>query len=111
MGRLTIDQIYSRIATIIGDIPQDSNSMKGAVHTLKSMIVKVPDQNEELSRRLTTTTATNITQPFGETLLQFFTKYSPNDIAVIGLTSTVFRDTMSTKMCETILQSKTTEQL
>lgn len=111
MGNLKIDQVFSRILALIGDIPQDSKSMVGAVHTLKTMIVKSTEGNEEVTRRLTSTFDSGPGHSFGEKLLEFFAKYAPNEIAVIGLTSSNFRDAMSTKMCDTILQTKSSDQL
>lgn len=109
MGNLTVDQVYSRIIALIGDIPQDSNSMVGAVHTLKSMIVRSCEANEELAKRLTTIFDSN--QTFGEKMLGFLAKYAPNELATIGLLSTIFRDTLSTKMCELILRINSAQQL
>lgn len=111
MGNLKIDQVFSRILALIGDIPQDSKSMVGAVHTLKTMIVKSSEGSEEVTRRLTSTVDSIRNQSFGEKLLDFFAKYAPDEIAAIGLNSTNFRDAMSTKMCETILRTKSSEQL
>lgn len=109
MGNLTVDQVYSRIVALTGDIPQDSKSMVGAVHTLKSMIVKSSEGNEELAKRLTTAFDSN--QTFGDKMLEFLAKYAPNELAAIGLMSTTFRDTLSSKICETILRISSTEQL
>lgn len=111
MGNLKIDQVFNRILAHIGDIPQDSKSMIGAVHTLKTMIVKSTEGNEEVARRLTSIIDSSTNHSFGEKLLEFFAKYAPNEIAAIGLNSIVFRDAMSTKMCETILQTKGSDQL
>lgn len=111
MGNLSIDQVYRRILTIVGDIPQNAVTMKGAIHTLKSMILKYSDDNEELSRRLTAYIDSHKNHTFGEKLLEFIAKYAPNELAVIGLNSTIFRDTMSNRMCETILQTNANMQL
>lgn len=111
MGNLSIDQVYQRILTIVGDIPQNAVSMKGAIHTIKSMILKYNDDSEELVRRLTAYTDSHKNQTFGEKLLEFFAKYAPTELAVIGLNSTIFRDTMSNRMCETILQTNGSVQL
>lgn len=111
MGQLTIDKVYSRLTTLIGDTTQNVNSMKGAVHTLKSMILKSNEASEEVARRLTSTFDSSSNQSFGEKLLEFLAKYAPNEVAVIGLNSTVFRDTMGTKMCDVILQVNKIEQL
>lgn len=85
--------------------------MRGAIHTLKSMILKSNEGNEELARRLTTASESGSNKPFGEKLLEFLAKYAPNELAVIGLNSTIFRDTMSTKMCDVIQQINKREQL
>lgn len=111
MGNLSIDQVYHRILTIVGDIPQNSVSMKGAIHTLKSMILKYSDDNEELVRRLTAYMDSHKNHTFGEKLLEFMAKYAPNELAVLGLHSTIFRDTMSNRICETILQTNGKSQL
>lgn len=111
MGNLTIDQVYNRILTIIGDVQQDSESMVGAIHTIKSMILKSNDGTEELARRLTSFVHSKKTHTFGEKLLEFIVKYAPNELAVIGLASTVFRDTLGHKICESILQRNNTGQL
>ncbi|XP_031634727.1 uncharacterized protein LOC116348019 [Contarinia nasturtii] len=111
MGDLKLNQVYNRIMTIIGDIPQDSKSMVGAVHTLKTLILKSTDEHEELARRLTSTVETSTNRNFGEKLMEFFAKYAPNELAAIGLNSIIFRDTMGGKMCEIILQTNTSDQL
>lgn len=103
-----MDQVYNRIMALIGDIPLDSKSMVGAVHTLKSMIIKTTERNDELSRKLTTNFDSN--QTFGEKLLEFLAKYAPHELAAIGLASTVFRDALSTKLCETILRAHQSER-
>lgn len=111
MGNLKIDQVFNRILTLIGDIPLDSKSMVGTVHTLKTMIVKSTEANEEMTRRLTSTLESSTNHSFGDKLLQFLAKYAPNEIATIGLNSMIFREAMSNKMCETILQTKGNDQL
>lgn len=94
---------------LIEGIPQDSKSMIGAVHTLKSMIIKSTERNDELTRKLTTTFDSN--QTFGEKFLELLAKYAPNELASIGLTSNVFRDALSMKICDTILQVHQNDQL
>lgn len=111
MGNLTIDKVYGRIMGLIMDIPQDVESMRGAVHTLKSMILKSTEGNEELARRLSAYIETSKNQTFGEKLLDFFATYAPKDLAAIGLNSTIFRDAMGHKMCETILNTNGGDQL
>lgn len=111
MGNLSIDQVYQRILAIVGDIPENSVPMKGAIHTIKSMILKYNDDNEELVRRLTTYVDSHKSHTFGEKLLEFIAKYAPNELAVIGLNSIIFRDTMGNRMCETILQTNGKSQL
>lgn len=111
MGNLSIDQVYHRILEIVGDVPQNAVSMKGAIHTIKSMILKYNDDNEELVRRLTAHIDSHKNHTFGEKLLEFIAKYAPNELAVIGLHSTIFRDTMSNRMCETIMQTNGSVQL
>lgn len=111
MGNLTIDQVYGRIMALIQDVPQDAESMKGAVHTLKAMILKPNETNEELARRLSAHVDSHKSQTFGEKLLEFIATYAPNDLAVIGLNSTIFRDTMGQKMCETIRHTSGNDQL
>lgn len=111
MGHLTIDQVYARIIALIGDIPQDSESMKGAIHTLKSMILKLNEGNEELACRLSSHCDLNTNHTFGDKLLEFIARYAPNELSMIGLNSTIFRDTMSTKICETILRINGNDQL
>lgn len=109
MSHRTIEQVFSRIAALTQHIPNDSQHMKGAVHTLKVMIIKSTDSNEEMGRKLSSTHDSNHT--FGEKLLDFLAKYAPNEIAVLGLTSPIFRELMSTKMCDVILQMKKDNQL
>lgn len=111
LGNLKLYQVYARIMAIIGDIPQDSKSMSGAVHTLKTMIIKSNDGHEELARHLTSSFELNTKQNFGEKLLDFFAKYAPNELSAIGLNSIVFRDTIGNKLCEMILQTKSNSDL
>lgn len=89
---------------LTANIPNDSQHMKGSVHTLKVMITKSTDNSEELGRRLSSAYSTCHT--FGEKLLEFLAKYAPNEIAVLGLTSPIFRELMSTKICDVIQQTK-----
>lgn len=108
MSQSTINDVYERVITLINK-NDNEKSINGSVHTLKSMIIKTTENNEELGRRLTQCYATNLT--FGDKLLEFFAKYSPNEISVIALNSTVFRDLMSTKMCEILLKIKSESKL
>lgn len=106
MSQKSIEQVFNRISTLTANIPNDSQHMKGAVHTLKVMITKSTDNNEELGRRLSSVYDTGTGHTFGEKLLEFLAKYAPNEIAVLGLTSPIFRELMSTKMCDVILRMK-----
>lgn len=106
MSQKSIEQVFNRISTLTENIPNDSEHMKGAVHTLKVMIIKSTDNNEELGRRLSSVHDTGTGHTFGEKLLEFLAKYAPNEIAVLGLTSPIFRELMSTKICDVILRSK-----
>lgn len=109
MGHKTIEQVYSRIVALTEHIPPDSELMRGPVHTLKVMITKSTDSNEELGRRLSSTY--DSTHTFGEKLLEILAKYAPDEIAVLGLTSPIFRELMSTKMCDIISKMKNDDQL
>lgn len=91
------------------NVSNKSDTMKGAVHTLKMMIIKSTESNEAIERRLTTTFDAN--KSFGEKLLDLFIKHAPNEIAIVSLNSAIFRELMSSKVSIAITQLKNDEQL
>lgn len=108
MARTTIDQVYKRIISMTQNVELGADAMKGSVHTLKRMITKSTETNENTERRLATTC--NGTT-FGDKLLEFFIKYAPNEIATLALSSTTFHEIMNTKIANAIVQLKSDEQL
>lgn len=111
MGNVTLNGVFNRISLLNANEPNDTDSMKGVIHTLKVMIIKSNESSEEMGRRLTAYNDTSANQTFGERLLDFFAKYAPNEIAILSLNSTVFRELMSTKICEVIAQTKSDDHL
>lgn len=108
MGEITTNEAYDRIVALLnhndGGDGSGKRSANGAIYTLKLMITKETGNAEEIGHRLTATHSEN--QSFGEKLLEFFAQNAPNEIAMLGLNSMIFRDFMSAKMCEVIARSK-----
>lgn len=109
MGRMPIDRVYNRIVALTQHVQLEADAMKGAVHTLKRMIVKTMEPTELVERRLTQ--CLDGQQSFGDRLLEFFVKYAPHEIATLALSSTTFRELMSTKIANAISSMKHDEQL
>lgn len=104
MYNVAINKLFDRVVSLTTSHRKEATSFGGAVYTLKVMIIKSTESSEEIGRRLTTHTDSNPSHTFGEQLLEFFEKNAPNEIAVLGLNSHIFRELMSSKMCEFILR-------
>lgn len=107
MSQITINETFDRMVRLLNENDNERTTC-GAVHTLKSMIIKSSESAECIGHRLTAIHVTNggTNQTFGDKLLEFFAVYAPNEIAVIGLNSVTFREFMSAKLCEVILRTK-----
>lgn len=107
MSQITINETFDRIVQLLNE-NHNERSVCGAVHTLKSMIIKSTESAESIGHRLTANhqTNSNSNRTFGDELLEFFALHAPNEIAIIGLNSITFREFMSAKMCDIILRSK-----
>lgn len=112
MSQITINETFDRIVRLLNENDNERTTC-GAVHTLKSMIIKSTESAESIGHRLTATHSSgdNQNQTFGDKLLEFFALHAPNEIAVIGLNSTTFRDFMSAKLCDVILRTKCESKL
>lgn len=107
---MSIDHVYSRIMALTQHIQYiEADAMKGAVHTLKRMIIKTTDSSEIVERRFTQTIDGN--QTFGDKILDFFVKYAPNEIATLALSSNIFRESMSSKISNAITVLKSDNEL
>lgn len=107
MSQITVNETFDRIVRLLSENDNERNTC-GAVHTLKSMIIKSTESAESIGHRLTaahSATGHN-NQTFGDKLLEFFAANAPNEIAVVGLNSSTFREFMSAKMCDVILRTR-----
>lgn len=112
MSQITINETFDRIVRLLNENDNERTTV-GAVYTLKSMIIKSTESAESIGHRLTAThiTSGNYNQTFGDKLLEFFAKHAPNEIAIIGLNSSTFRELMSAKLCDVILRTKSDGKL
>lgn len=107
---MSIDHVYNRIMSMTQHIQYiEADAMKGAVHTLKRMIIKTTENNEIVERRFTQTIDAN--QTFGDKILDFFVKYAPNEIATLALSSNIFRELLGSKISNAITVLKSDEEL
>lgn len=112
MSQITINETFNRIVRLLNENDNERTTC-GAVHTLKSMIIKSTESAESIGHRLTAAHAanSNSNQTFGDKLLEFFAMHAPNEIAIIGLNSITFRELMSAKLCDAILRTKSDGKL
>lgn len=107
MGEISLKEVYDRIVAM-EETANKSEPKCGAVYTLKALLAKSSEDFEEIGKQLTAVDANKKTQiqTLGEKILDFFGMHAPNELASIALNSHVFREYMSAKICEIILQIK-----
>lgn len=112
MSQITINETFDRIVRLVNENDNERNTC-GAIHTLKSIIIKSTESAESIGHRLTAAHSANgnTNQTFGDKMLEFFAQHAPNEIAIIGLNSITFRELMSAKLCDAILRTKGNGQL